>query len=341
MVWRSPMPSAVLPFAQNALDSWRRRGKAVATSVSRIQLDMTQARSLTNPARFFSPPWAFFLLAMLAFTARPIFAQDAPQGPLAPPPEHHVTRIGNEPEPPAPPSLPETEIIQRFSKKEDEYLVTRMHYTYRKTIRIQEFGLDGQPSGEYVLVMQPQLDADGKVSERVVERPKSTLQHFFLRSEDLEGLQRIPPFPLTTAQLPKYNLKYLGKEMVDEVDCYIFQVKPKSVDRQKAYFDGLVWVDAKYLEVVKTYGKWTTDLGDMRTIVNLPFSLFETYRENVEGKYWFPNYSRSDDTMDLKNGQQIPVRIVIKWTDFKVLSAAPAQAASPVPPAASAPPSKP
>src|SRR6266550_4372152 len=179
--------------------------------------------------------------------------------------------------------------------------------------------------------------ADGKFYEQVVQRPESTLQHFYLRSEDLDGLQRIPAFPLTTAQLANYNLKYLGKEQVDEVNCYIFQVKPKILERQKAHFDGVVWVDSQYVEVVKTYGQWMTDLGPMRVIPQFPFSLFETYRENVQGKYWFPDYSRSDDTLDLK-GQQIPVRIVIKWTDFKPLPAAP-QVAAPAatPPAPASP----
>jgi hypothetical protein len=254
-------------------------------------------------------------------------AQDAPQGPLAPPPEHHVTRIGNVAEPEAPPSLPEAEIVKRFSQKEDDYILSRTHYTYRKTIRIQEFGPDGQPAGEFVVVTQPGRDVDGKLFEKVVERPHSTLQHFLLRSEDLEGLQRVPAFPLTSGQLAKYELKYLGKEQVDEVDCYIFQAKPRMVERVKAYFDGIVWVDAKYLEVVKTYGKWVTDQGDVRTMADLPFSLFETYRENVDGKYWFPSYARSDDTVNLK-GAEIPVRIVIKWTDFKPVPSAPA---SPVP----------
>ena len=249
---------------------------------------------------------------------------------MAPPRDHHVVRIGNEPEPPAPPSLPEAEIIRRFSQKEDEYLTTRTHFTYKKTIRIEEFGPDGKPSGEYVLVMEPARDADGKLYEKVVQRPQSTMQHFFLRSEDLEGLERIPAFPLATKQLANYNLKYLGKEQVDEVECYIFQVKPKTVERQKAYFDGVVWVDTKYLEVVKTYGQWMTDLGPMHAVRDLPFSLFETYRENIEGKYWFPSYSRSDDTAEFK-GQQIPVRIVIKWTDFKTLPLAP-QAATANPP---------
>lgn len=287
---------------------------------------MKQARALSALIRDVFRLCAFLLA--LTFAGSSLFAQDAPQGPMAPPPpDHRVVRIGNEPEPPAPPSLPEAEIIKRFSQKEDEYLAMRAHFTYKKTIRIEEFGPDGKPTGQYVTVMEPARDEDGKIYEKVVERPQSTMPHFFLQSEDLDGLQRIPAFPLTTAQLANYNLKYLGKEQVDEVDCYIFQVKPKEVQRQKAYFDGVVWVDDKYLEVVKSYGQWMTDLGPMHVIKGLPFALFETYRENVEGKYWFPDYSRSDDTVDLKNGQQVPVRIVIKWTDFKPLSAAPQPAA--------------
>ena len=297
---------------------------------------MTQCRSFRNGRRFsFAlPVLVFFLVALLIGV--PLRAQDTPQGPLEPPPEHHVTRIGTEPVPEAPPSLPETEIIKRFSQKEDEYLLSRMRYTYRKTIRIQEFGADGQPAGEFVVVTQPARDVDGKLFEKVVEKPRSTLQHFYLRTEDLEGLERIPAFPLTTSQLAKYELKYLGKEQVDEIDCYIFQVKPKAVERTKAYFDGIVWVDAKYLEVVKTYGKWVTDQGDMRTLADLPFSLFETYRENVAGKYWFPNYSRSDYTVNQK-GLEIPVRLVIKWTDFKPVPA-PSQAQTAATPAPAAKP---
>src|SRR5437879_5054657 len=242
--------------------------------MSRIQFSMGQVR-LWQCYKHISFAWpALLLLILTAIQGSPLRAQDAAQGPIAPPPEHHVTRIGNVSEPEAPPSLPEAEIVRRFSQKEDEYIVSRTHYTYRKTIRIQEFGPDGQPSGEFVLVTQPGRDADGKPFEKVVEKPISTLPHLFLRSEDLEGLQRVPVFPLTTAQLAKYDLKYLGKEQVDEVECYIFQAKPRMVERVKAYFDGIVWVDTKYLEVVKTYGKWVTDQGDMHAVADLPFSLF-------------------------------------------------------------------
>lgn len=272
---------------------------------------------------------ALVLVVLSAIQGLPLHAQDAAQGPLAPPPEHRVTRVGNVSEPAAPASLPEAQIVKHFSEKEDEYSLSRTGYTYRKTIRIQEFGPDGKPSGEFELVTQPGRDVDGKLVEKVVEKPRSTLQHLYLRSEDLEGLQRIPAFPLTSSQLAKYDLKYVGKEQVDEIECYIFQAQPRMVERVKAYFDGIVWVDTKYLEVVKTYGRWVTDQGDMRTIPDLPFTLFETYRENVDGKYWFPNYARSDGTLNLK-GLEIPVRMVIKWTDFKPL---PSAAQAPTPPA--------
>jgi len=273
---------------------------------------------------------AVAFLGLAATHGATLRAQDAAQGPLVPPPEHRVTRVGTASEPAAPPSLPEAEIVKHFSQKEEEYVLSRTGYTYRKTIRIQEFGADGKPSGEFELVTQPGRDVGGKLVEKVVEKPRSTLQHLYLRSEDLEGLQRIPAFPLTSSQLAKYDLKYLGKEQVDEIDCYIFQAKPRMVERVKAYFDGIVWVDAKYLEVVKTYGKWVTDQGDMHSMAGLPFTLFETYRENVDGKYWFPNYSRSDGTLNLK-GLEIPVRLVVKWTDFKPLPTrqqAPAQPAT-------------
>ena len=274
-------------------------------------------------------PWtrrAILLASAFLFASISLRAQETPQGPLTPPPEHHVKRIGTEPTPPAPPALPPEEIIRRFSQKEDEFAAARPRYFYRKTIRVQEFGLDGKPSGELLMTLEPKLGSDGKVFERVTERPQSTLQYLEMGPEDFQTLAKIPPYPLVTSQLPKYDLKYLGTEKIDEIDCYIFQVKPKAVERTRAYFDGIIWADQQYLEIVKTYGKWMTDLGDMRTDT-MPFTLFETYRENVDGKYWLPDYMRSDDTLNLKD-RNVPVRLVIKWSDFKPWSAVPASPTS-------------
>lgn len=261
-----------------------------------------------------------------------IWAQDTPSAPMAPPVEHDVKRLGTEAEAAAAPSLPPDEIIRRFTQKEDEFISARPNYGYKKTIRIDEFGEDGKPAGQFLMVTETTRAPNGQVISKTVQKPQSTLRYFNLESEDVRELDRIPAFPLTTSQLAKYDLKYIGQEQVDEIDCYIFKVKPKALDRTHAYLDGLVWVDTKYLELVKTYGRWVNELGEVRS-ATLPFTLFETYRENVDGKYWFPNYARSDDTLHLKD-VNVPIRLVIKWTDFKVLPAmaAPAPAAAPAAP---------
>jgi hypothetical protein len=276
------------------------------------------------------------LMAAFVFPGLTARAQNSQQGPLTPPPDHKVHRVEGEAPPEVPLALPAEEVIKRFSAKEDENFVARPRYGYRKTLRIQEFGPDGQPSGELLRVTEVGPASDGKVSVQVLEKPQSTLKHIFLAPEDLAALDRIPAYPLTTNQLAKYDLKYLGKEQVDEIDCYIFQVKPKVVERTRAYFDGIVWVDAQFLDVVKTYGRWVTDQGDMRPMEQLPFTLFETYRENVGGKYWLPNYSRSDDTLQIKEGD-FPMRVTIKWTDFKPLAGATAAAPASASPAPASP----
>ncbi len=279
------------------------------------------------------------LAALLALSGRWVAAQES-QAPLTPPAEHDVHRVSNMPEAAAPPALPPEEIIRKFSQKEDEYLAVRPTYGSRRTIRIDEFDHQGKLIGQFLTVTEAMRGSNGQIVNKVVEHPQSTLHFFALEPEDVKELDRIPPFPLNSSQLAKYDLKYVGDEQIDEINCYIFQVKPKGVDRTHAYFDGIAWVDAKYLEVVKTYGKWVNELGDVH-IATLPFTTFETYRENVDGKYWFPNYERSDDTVHLKEGD-FPVRLVIKWTEFKPMpataSGTPAPAPAAVEPAAPAKP---
>jgi hypothetical protein len=285
--------------------------------------------------------WCLFLIRVASLAAAlagayALRAQESSQAPMAPPPEgHDVRRMGTVPEAPAPPSIPPAEIIRKFAEKEDHYLVARAGYGYRKTIRITEYDHDGKLMGEFVSVSEAIRAPNGRMVSKVLEHPQSSLHLVPLEPEDVKELDRLPPFPLVTSQLAKYDLKFVGDEQIDEIPCYIFQVKPKNVERNVAYLDGIVWVDSQYLEVVKTYGKWVNELGDMH-IANMPFTTYETYRENVDGKYWFPNYTRSDATVHLKNGD-FSVRLVIKWTEFKALPAAPAAESTAAPPATAPP----
>jgi hypothetical protein len=274
----------------------------------------------------------FTVVVFAVLALPPVRAQESHPGPLNPPPEHEVHRISTEGKPEAPPPVPPTEIIRRFSSKEDEFLATRARFGFRKSIRVEEFGEDGKVSGQFQMSTVPTVASDGKVYEKIVELPRSTLHTLRLAPEDLATLAQIPLFPLTTAQLTHYELTYSGKEQVDELNCYVFRVKPKVVERTHAFFEGIVWVDDQELEVVRTYGKWVTDLGDYHS-PELPFTLFDTYRENVQGKYWFPAYARSDDAVQLKD-HEVRVRLVVLWKDYSPstaagAAAAPAPAASP------------
>jgi hypothetical protein len=266
---------------------------------------------------------AVVVLAVALSLTKVAGAQEPPSGPLTPPPseDHNVHRVTTTDAPAAPPALPLAEIVKAFAEKEDRYARARGSYGYRKTIKLTEYGKDGQPSGEYQVTTAAMVDSDGRVYEKTVEKPQNSLQYLeIVPGGGLASLAKMPAYPLVTSQLAKYDLRYVGDEKVDEIDCYIFEAKPKLLERANALFQGVVWVDKQYLEIVKTYGMWVNDLGPVHPH-EFPFVNFETYRENVDGKYWFPNYSRSDDFVRLKD-ETIPVRLVIKWTEIKPLTAA-------------------
>ena len=259
------------------------------------------------------------LCAALFFAAASAKAQEG-QGPQKPPPpEHDVKRVtADQPPPEAPPDMPQALIVKRFAEKEEEYAKARARFGYKKTIKLTEYGADGNPMGEFSVTSTPIVASDGKLYERVAANEPSTLKTVKLSPEDVNALSRIPAYPLAQSQIDKYTITFAGRQLVDEVDCYMYQVKPRFLERANALFEGIVWVDTKYLEIVKSYGKFVTDLGDFHS-PELPFSNYETYRENVEGKYWFPNYARSDDRLHYESGD-VPIRVVIKWTEFKPLA---------------------
>jgi hypothetical protein len=115
---------------------------------------------LTRP-RVFLVAFAGSLLAISGAAA-----QESPAGPQAPPPEHKIDRVVGTPQPEAPPDLPPAQIVSAFTKKEDLYQAERPLYSYRRTIRIQEFGPDGKPAGEYNATYQAVRSSNGQLYEK-------------------------------------------------------------------------------------------------------------------------------------------------------------------------------
>src|SRR5262249_3710078 len=111
------------------------------------------------------------------------------QGPQTPPPEHDVKRVtSDQPTAEAPPSMPQPLIIKHFAEKEEEYAKARVRYGYKKTIRLTEYGADGNPMGEFAVTSTPIVASDGKLYERVSADAPSTLRTVKLSPEDLNAL---------------------------------------------------------------------------------------------------------------------------------------------------------
>jgi hypothetical protein len=209
------------------------------------------------------------------------------------------------------------EIIHKFAAKEAEFREARNNYTYRQSVKIQLLDGSGNPTREkWEEVSDIMFSPEGKRTEKVVYAPVSTLQRIGLTPEDLQDLRNVQPFVLTTNEIPDYDIRYLGPEKVDEIGCLAFAVKPKKIVTGKRYFEGQIWVDDRDLQIVKTYGKGVGELkaGSSK---NQAFPKFETYHEQIDGKYWFPTYTHADDTLHFKNSEDVRMRMTVKYQDYK------------------------
>ena len=267
----------------------------------------------------------FFAAAILSL---PLAAQQ--QGPLPPPPPGTVAppvvAPRKEVAPPvaqrdssseistAPPSVPVEQIIQQFAAREEEFRKERDNYTYTQTFVIQTIDADGMPDGEHRMTSEILFTPGGKRFERVTDAPAPTLQRISLSQQDLDDLEHVQPFVLTTQELPKYNVTYVGRQQLDELGTYVFDVAPKTIEKNQRYFQGRIWVEDKDLEIVKTDGKAVPDIKKKGS--ENVFPRFETFRENIEGHYWFPTYTRSNDTLHFTGGD-VRIRMTVRYANYK------------------------
>jgi hypothetical protein len=287
------------------------------------------------------------LIALGLAGALPLPAQ-APRGPLPPPPPGASSPSVPQPVPasrPArnesrdsgesplvkdPPAKPVEQIIQSFAQREAQFRVERGNYTYSQTFLVESLDADGIPNGQYRLDSDILFTPQGQRYENITYAPVPNLQGIELSEQDLNDLKNIQPFVLTTEELPKYDITYVGRQHVDEISTYVFDVAPKAIEKGQRYFLGRIWVDEKDLEIVKTYGKAAPDMinkdnryytGETKYVIfkkgeeNI-FPHFETYRQNITGPYWFPVYTHGDDTLNFSNGP-VRIRFTVRYSNYK------------------------
>ena len=288
--------------------------------------------SLANrqPNKFYG---ASFLALALAFIGALLFSTPATAqqtGPLpgpppsqapAPPPARAPENPPNVVTPQtgshvdtAPPAIPVEQIIQKFAAREAEFKTERDNYTYTQTFVMQTIDADGQPDGEYRMTSDIVFTPGGKRIEHVTDAPVPSLQRITVSQQDIDDLEHVQPFVLTTQELPKYDVKYVGRQQVDELTTYVFDVGPKVLEKNQRYFQGRIWVEDKEYGIVKTDGKAVPDIKKHGS--ENVFPRFETFRENIEGHYWFPTYTRSNDTLHFTSGD-IRIHMTVRYANYQ------------------------
>src|SRR5215510_8157519 len=203
-------------------------------------------------------------------------------------------------------------IINKFTTKEAEFRRALNQYSFKRDALLQSIGMGGQVIGEFHRVSLFTFDDQGNRYEKITFFPASSMTE--VTAEDIEDLGGVEPFALEPSKINLYNIRYVGKEKIDELDLYIFDVQPKVIPDPKKIkdrlFSGRIWVDDQDLQIVKTKGK-----GVPETKVN-KFPTVETYREHIDGRYWFPTYSYADEELIFDNGGSLHVRMKVRYTDF-------------------------
>jgi hypothetical protein len=206
-------------------------------------------------------------------------------------------------------------IIRKFTTGESLFRQALGGYAFNRSATIQTIGMGGQVTGTFRKDSAITFTESGDRFEKLIFAPVSTLTEITITPADLENMGGIDPFAIEPKTIPKYNFTYLGKEKIDELSLHVFEVTPKVIPNWKKtdekLFSGRIWVDDQDFMIVKTKGKAVPE-GKER------FPIMETWRENIDGKYWFPSFTSSDDELVFDSGQVVKMRVRVKYTNYRV-----------------------
>jgi hypothetical protein len=258
-----------------------------------------------NRLKSSSSPASVFLLAVAGLCSALTAHAQAGFGPLDPTPPSGITA---------------EQIIEKFAARETEFKHARDNYTFRQTVKVDTLDDGNRVDGEYQQVTDITFSPAGARAEHVVFAPQNTLSRVMMSPADMQDIEHRLPFILTTEDLPQYDIAYLGRQHVDDLDTYVFSAGPKTIVKNHRYFQGKVWVDTQDFQIVLVNGKNVPD--DTRRGHEDLSPPFTTYYEQIDGKYWFPTYTKAEGTLHFaaQNGalsQDVHMRSTVRYTDYK------------------------
>jgi len=209
---------------------------------------------------------------------------------------------------------PPADLVRRVAHAETETQRVRDHYTYRQSVTLEELSDRGARVGEYHEVRDVIFSPSEERSEQMIGSPVLALKNLKLTDEDFADIRNIQPFVLVEELLPIYETKFRGEETMDDIDCYVLQVRPRQILSQQRLFDGLLWVKKNDFAIVRSEGQAVPQIRTLKQ-ENL-FPRFTTVRRPIDGTHWFPVYTHADDTLEFRTGPQ-RIRLMIRYSEYK------------------------
>jgi hypothetical protein len=249
-------------------------------------------------ARLLAPTIGSLLVLCLAI---PAVADDRGEGPL---------------DPSQPQGITVDAIVQQFAAKEKQFKIARDQYTYTQDVTVQT--LDGRTvDGQYRQVSDVLFDDNGRRIEQVTFAPQSTLARVTMTQSDYDDIRNRLPFVLTSDDIGKYQVLYVGKQKEDDLGTYVFDIAPKQIEKGERYFQGRIWVDDHDFQIVKTYGETVPQVHNPKHPEKENLSpKYTTWREQIDGKYWFPTYTYAEDTLHFAQ-EDVQMRYIVKYKNYK------------------------
>jgi hypothetical protein len=233
-----------------------------------------------------------------------LWSQSSARTQRVPPSETHGIAASTE-------NVPPEEIIRRFAAKETEFYEAWMQYAYHQVAEVQVLSVNGLPKHEKMTTISDVVFNDNGSRDIQIRRRTGNIWSVTYTMEDEEVINNLQPFALTEKELPEYDLVYERKEKVDELNCYVFSVTPKNLKGKKLFFQGKIWVDDRDLQIVRTVGKPVPQRGNNR------FPEFETIRQMIDKKYWFPVWTHADTVLKFNHDEDVHFEETITYSDYK------------------------
>lgn len=205
-----------------------------------------------------------------------------------------------------------SKIIRAFAAKETEFKTAWLNYTYTQSLEMKVLSVNGRPSRDsFRMESEVVFDDQGRRKFRItrkVDRLRNSIQ---FTEEDVDVVHNLQPFVLTSDDLEHYDVRYLRKEKVDEIECYVFSVEPRHTRKGQFYFTGKIWVDDRDLQIVMSRGKTIPEPKGQK------FPEFETRRELIDAKLWFPTWTEARDVLRFRGGDDVEIHEIVTYDNYK------------------------